>query len=108
MAEAARALNRPFEPVLAVDLDAVAAQTYAANFPTARHPQPTTWRRCCPAASAPGSRPAERLLARRHPDVDVLVGGPPCQGHSDFNNRTRHSDDKNELYAHDGPRRGSA
>ena len=30
--------------------------------------------------------------------VDVLVGGPPCQGHSDFNNRTRHADDKNELY----------
>lgn len=35
LAEAARALNRSFDPVLAVDLDAVAAQTYAANFPSA-------------------------------------------------------------------------
>jgi DNA (cytosine-5)-methyltransferase 1 len=29
----------------------------------------------------------------------VLVGGPPCQGHSDFNNRTRHRDHKNALYS---------
>lgn len=97
LAEAARALNRPFEPVLAVDLDAIATRTYAANFPTAAA--------LCHdvAALLPGrigSRltPAERLLAKQYPDVDILVGGPPCQGHSDFNNRTRHSDDKNELY----------
>jgi DNA (cytosine-5)-methyltransferase 1 len=97
LAEAARALHRPFEPVLAVDLDDVAAATYAANFPTA-----TT---ICGdvAALLPGAvgarrTPAERLLAKRHGDVDILVGGPPCQGHSDFNNRTRHRDDKNELY----------
>jgi DNA (cytosine-5)-methyltransferase 1 len=97
IAEAARALNRPFEPVLAVDLDDVAAQTYADNFPTA-----TT---VCNdvAALLPGKvgarlTSAERLLAKRHGDVDILVGGPPCQGHSDFNNRTRHRDEKNELY----------
>ena len=98
LAEAARALGRPFEPVLAVDVDPIAAQTYAANFPTA-----TT--RCDDVAAVlPGTvstrlTPAERLLSRRYPDVDVLVGGPPCQGHSDFNNRTRHHDHKNELYS---------
>jgi len=43
--------------------------------------------------------PAERLLSKQHPDIDVLVGGPPCQGHSDFNNRTRHRDHKNALYS---------
>ena len=97
LAEAARALNRSFEPVLAVDLDAVAAQTYGANFPTATS-------LCGDVADLLpgqcGSRltSAERVLSKRHPDVDVLVGGPPCQGHSDFNNRTRHADDKNELY----------
>ena len=97
LAEAARALHRPFEPVLAVDLDDVAAATYADNFPTA-----TT---VCNdvAALLPGAvgarrTSAERLLAKQHGDVDILVGGPPCQGHSDFNNRTRHRDDKNELY----------
>lgn len=30
--------------------------------------------------------------------VDLLVGGPPCQGHSNLNNRTRRSDPRNFLY----------
>lgn len=97
LAEAARALKRSFEPVLAVDIDAVAAQTYAANFPTA-----TTLTSnvddVFPGSIGARRTAAERLLAKRHGDIDVLVGGPPCQGHSDFNNRTRHTDDKNELY----------
>ena len=98
LAEAARALGRPFEPLLAVDVDPIAAQTYATNFPTAAA-------RCADVADVlPGElgarlTPAERLLTKRHPSVDVLVGGPPCQGHSDFNNRTRHHDHKNALYS---------
>ena len=97
LAEAARALNRSCEPVLAVDLDAVATQTYAANFPTAAVlSQDVT--EVLPGRVGSRLTPAERLLSKHHGDVDVLVGGPPCQGHSDFNNRTRHSDDKNELY----------
>src|SRR5262249_25678290 len=31
-------------------------------------------------------------------DLDVLVAGPPCQGHSNLNNRTRRSDSRNLLY----------
>lgn len=30
--------------------------------------------------------------------VDVLVAGPPCQGHSDLNNSTRRNDPRNLLY----------
>ncbi|RYH05668.1 MAG: DNA cytosine methyltransferase, partial [Alphaproteobacteria bacterium] len=30
--------------------------------------------------------------------VDMLVGGPPCQGHSTLNNHTRGDDPKNALY----------
>jgi len=30
--------------------------------------------------------------------VDVVVGGPPCQGHSNFNNLTRRNDPRNNLY----------
>lgn len=30
--------------------------------------------------------------------ADVLIGGPPCQGHSSFNNHTRGRDDRNQLY----------
>jgi len=31
-------------------------------------------------------------------EVDVLLGGPPCQGHSDLNNHSRRADPKNSLY----------
>lgn len=98
LAEAARALNRSFEPVLAVDVDAVATQTYAANFPTAAALAKDVTE-VLPGRVGARLTSAERLLSKHHGDIDVLVGGPPCQGHSDFNNRTRHADDKNELYA---------
>ena len=29
---------------------------------------------------------------------DLLLAGPPCQGHSNLNNHTRRDDEKNELY----------
>jgi DNA (cytosine-5)-methyltransferase 1 len=31
-------------------------------------------------------------------NLDVLVAGPPCQGHSNLNNRTRRTDSRNLLY----------
>jgi DNA (cytosine-5)-methyltransferase 1 len=31
--------------------------------------------------------------------IDILIGGPPCQGHSNLNNYTRRNDPKNRLYA---------
>lgn len=30
--------------------------------------------------------------------VDVLLAGPPCQGHSNLNNHTRRTDKRNQLY----------
>ena len=30
--------------------------------------------------------------------TDVLLAGPPCEGNSNLNNRTRRTDDRNELY----------
>jgi DNA (cytosine-5)-methyltransferase 1 len=45
---------------------------------------------------------APHLLDRRFASVaggvDVLIGGPPCQGHSDLNNHSRRNDPKNSLY----------
>lgn len=32
--------------------------------------------------------------------VDLLVAGPPCEGNSNLNNRTRRSDRRNNLYLH--------
>ncbi len=42
--------------------------------------------------------PSERDIATSVGSVDFLIGGPPCQGHSDLNNHTRRLDPKNELY----------
>ena len=30
--------------------------------------------------------------------ADLLIGGPPCQGHSNLNNHTRRLDDRDDLY----------
>ncbi|MBY6151660.1 DNA cytosine methyltransferase [Vannielia litorea] len=30
--------------------------------------------------------------------IDLLIGGPPCQGHSNLNNKTRRADPRNLLY----------
>ncbi len=42
----------------------------------------------------------ERYWAGRVGRLDLLVAGPPCQGHSDLNNSTRRKDPRNGLYLH--------
>lgn len=37
-------------------------------------------------------------LAGEAGNIDVLLAGPPCQGHSNLNNRTRREDPRNLLY----------
>ena len=37
-------------------------------------------------------------LAEKVGKIDVLLAGPPCQGNSDLNNRSRRSDPRNDLY----------
>lgn len=41
---------------------------------------------------------AERQVAEATGPIQILLGGPPCQGHSDLNNHTRRQDPKNALY----------
>jgi len=40
----------------------------------------------------------EARLRRQLEGVHLLLGGPPCQGHSDLNNFSRRDDPKNRLY----------
>lgn len=40
----------------------------------------------------------ERDFESRAHGADLLMAGPPCQGHSDLNNVTRRSDPRNALY----------
>ena len=42
--------------------------------------------------------PSEAEFIELLGDVDMVVGGPPCQGHSDLNNHSRRDDPKNDLY----------
>ena len=37
-------------------------------------------------------------LHQSGPEIDVLMAGPPCQGHSNLNNHSRRTDKRNELY----------
>jgi len=95
--EACRAVGAHMVPVMALDFNQAALDVYKANFPS-------VW-----AVSNPiemildgklGSRASgsECDLVARLGRIDVLIGGPPCQGHSNLNNHTRRRDPKNRLY----------
>lgn len=97
LSEAARALQLRVEHQLAVDIDAKSLSTFARNLGATRlHEGPVEEL----IDGKPGSplTSSERLLRREIGNVDVLIGGPPCQGNSALNNHTRHADPKNELY----------
>lgn len=96
-AEAARRHGRALHVALAADLDADATAVYARNFPKA------TVKTADVEAMVDGEvgdapTEAERALIDELGTVDWLIGGPPCQGHSDLNNHTRRDDPRNSLY----------
>lgn len=70
-----------FRPVLAVEHDRFAAATYAANF-GAEHTRPVDIAEVGPADI---------------PRVDVVIGGPPCQGFSNLGARDA-ADPRNKLW----------
>jgi DNA (cytosine-5)-methyltransferase 1 len=95
--EAVRALGMRTEHVLASDIESEALSTYVRNF------GPAIWD-CKPiqesldGALGDELTPAEKAFRHKVGHIDLVVGGPPCQGHSDLNNHTRRNDPKNDLY----------
>lgn len=96
--EAARSFGRPVEVALAMELRNPIRAIYDANFPSLVQDRRTDVTERFDGDV--GSRVTfnERVSIRDVGEVDILVGGPPCQGHSNLNNHTRRADPKNALY----------
>lgn len=99
--QAATAAGLRVEVPLAVDFEAAAVAVYAANFPDA-HVVDAAVEDYFDGALGARLTAAETRVRDMVKDVHLLMGGPPCQGHSNLNNRTRRNDPKNELYARMG------
>lgn len=102
---AGQALGVSVNPIMAVDLDKVALDVYQNNL----RPESTLLKNISSLVdyqlwvengkmsfAYPPKLAAEvaGLVGR----IDLVIGGPPCQGHSGFNNHTRGADERNLLY----------
>jgi DNA (cytosine-5)-methyltransferase 1 len=95
--EAGRALGLKVDPVFAADTAPHVRDAYQDNFSprefeTRSIESVLNGEKCAPATDA------EKELRNRVGPIDLVVGGPPCQGHSNLNNFTRRNDPKNSLY----------
>lgn len=81
---------------LALDFDTTALDCYKLNFPYANTITGDISEMFQADINSPITA-TELKLKNKVGDLDVLVGGPPCQGHSDLNNFTRRNDPKNRL-----------
>jgi DNA (cytosine-5)-methyltransferase 1 len=95
--EASRALGRPFKAVLALDKSPTSLHVYKRNFnPVHAYERDVEEVLNGEIGSVPTRE--EKELKRRLGRIDLMLAGPPCQGHSDLNNHTRRADDRNKLY----------
>src|SRR6266853_14792 len=97
VSEACRSLGKRFRSVLAVECNEAALNVYKKNF----SPEKAKYmdiRKGLSGELGTKRKPKERDFLRGVGRIDLLLGGPPCQGHSDLNNYTRRSDPKNGLY----------
>ncbi|MCV7402180.1 DNA cytosine methyltransferase [Mycobacterium fragae] len=104
--EAIAALGMRGMPLLAADVDARALQVYRSNF----RPRQTIAGSVRSTIDYRVSGTGDDARFAYEPTViderlvslvgatDLILAGPPCQGHSSLNNRSRHDDPKNLLY----------
>lgn len=95
--EAARGLGCAFRSVFAADTNKDALHIYSRNFqPDIADPRPIEKR--INGDLGAELTPEEKEFCDRVGKIDIMVAGPPCQGHSNLNNHTRHNDPRNLLY----------
>ena len=95
--EAARAAGRSASCVLAVDVDPHAISVYGRSLP-AQQLQTADLTELIDGKLGGRRTRQENNLLRSIEGLDLLVAGPPCQGHSALNNHSRHDDERNDLY----------
>ncbi len=98
LAQAAHAAGYGIDIPLAVDFEPLATKIYQQNFPFAGRVETATVESFFDGDLGAPTTIAEKRTTGSVGSIDVLVGGPPCQGHSNLNNRTRRVDPKNGLY----------
>lgn len=97
ISEACRALGYKFSSVLGADLSPAALELYKRNFaPLHTISEPIEY--IIDSQINAELSKSEREFVKTVGVIDVLIGGPPCQGNSDLNNHTRRSDTRNLLY----------
>lgn len=97
IAEACRALEYNFVSVLAADMAPAALELYRKNFNPAVVISDPIEQYIDSELGDPLSE-KEKRFCELTGAIDILIGGPPCQGNSDLNNHTRRSDPRNLLY----------
>ena len=95
--------------VLAVDVDPVALEVFRRNFDPENFSSENLWGSVTNQYSAIESQADIRFLEEPRVlsdqlrscvgRVDILLGSPPCEGHSSSNNATRRADPRNMYYA---------
>ena len=94
---AAHDFKYSFDVRLALDSDPIAMNVYRDLFPAAKTV-------CQPIEEVLDGEIGSRLtkveadLAHDVGNLDFMLGGPPCQGHSNLNNHSRRDDPRNGLY----------
>jgi len=93
-----RASGRSARIVLAAEVNGTIRDVYRANFPGAIVDPDGDVTRLLDGRTGTRLTSAERHTRKNAGTVDLLIGGPPCQGHSSLNNHTRLEDERNALY----------
>ena len=95
--EAARAVQLEMRPILAIDNDPDVIAIYREHNFSPAHAWAGEVEHLLDGDLGSKTTDKERRLCSNIGQVDLLLAGPPCQGHSDLNNYTRRRDPRNEL-----------